>query len=275
MPRSLRIVLTGLSFAIFFGGSLALGLALFPLLFVVALGNIKRHRERCTRLIGWGYGTFTLWMKLTKLVQYEPISMPEELRGKPYVLVANHPTYIDLLFLLHYFPGLTCVAKASWYRNLFFGPLLRSTYYIPGPGYIRDQKSDLKSPVLDRMIKHVERGHPLLIFPEGTRSASNRLRRFKRGPFELAKQTGVPIVPVFIRVDRPFLMKGVPFWDVPPKRATFEFEILPLIDTKTDARSGRELRDDLQADFEKRFEAWLRTREHFEIWSSSAEIEPS
>ena len=98
MPRWLRAVLTTLAFALFFGLSVIIGIVLFPLLFVLALGDKERHRRRCTRLVAWGYGTFILYMRLMGLVEHRPIDVPEGLAGKPYVVVANHPTFIDLLF---------------------------------------------------------------------------------------------------------------------------------------------------------------------------------
>ena len=277
MPRWLRAVLTTLAFALFFGLSLVMGIVLFPALYLLALGNKERHRRRCTRLIAWGYGTFILHMRLTGLVSHRPIEVPDGLAGRPYVVVANHPTFIDLLFLLHYFPELTCVVKSSWYRkSLAFGPLLRSTNYIPGPGLPSDgQPGESASAVLDRMVAHVNKGHPLLIFPEGTRSAARRLRRFKRGAFEVAKRTGALLVPVMVRVDRPFLMKGVPFWRVPDKMVRFEFDVLPVIDPEHDERSARELCRDIEKELDKRFSAWVDEREKLGLFPGVAEAELS
>lgn len=275
MPRWLRALLTTLAFALFFGLSVVIGVVLFPALFVLALGDKERHRRRCTRLIAWGYGTFILHMRLTGLVAHRPIRVPEGLEGKPYVVVANHPTFIDLLFLLHYFPDLTCVVKSSWYRkSIAFGPLLRSTNYIPGPGIGGDGEGpESACRVLDRMVAHVEKGHPLLIFPEGTRSAVRQLRRFKRGAFEVAKRTGVPLVPVMIRVDRPFLMKGVPFWRVPDKMVRFEFDVLPAIDTANDERTARQLCRDVERELDRRFAAWVDERERLGLFPGVAEAE--
>ncbi|MEM9071137.1 MAG: lysophospholipid acyltransferase family protein [Myxococcota bacterium] len=276
MPRPLRVFLTVASFALFFGMSVVIGLLLFPILFLMALGNLERHRERCTRWIAWGYGTFILHLRLLGLVSHRPIEVPEGLKGKPYIVVANHPTFIDLIYLLHYFPGLTCVVKSSWYRkSIAFGPLLRSTNYVPGPGYPGDdvEDEDLDSRVLARMAAHIESGHPLLIFPEGTRSAARRIRRFKRGAFELAKRTGVPLVPVVVRVDRPFLMKGVPFWKVPEDSVRFEFDVLPVIDSANDPRDGRELRSDCHREFDRRFSAWVEERERRGYFPAAAEAE--
>ncbi len=274
MPRFLRVFLTCSAFAIFFSLSCVLGAVWFPLLFLLGLGNLEAHRRRCTRFCGWGYGTFIFFIRLIGLVGTKRApQMPPELKGKSYVLIANHPTFIDLLFLLNAFPGSTCVVKSSWYQSFAFGMLLRSTHYVPGPGYPGDYDSDedFESKVLERMCEHVDSGHPLLIFPEGTRSSERSLKRFKRGAFEIAKKTGVPIVPVFIKCDRPFLMKGVPFWKVPDHRAAFDFEVLPIIDTASDERCARDIRDDLHAEFRMRYTAWVAERERLGLLSAPAE----
>ncbi|MFW5920307.1 MAG: lysophospholipid acyltransferase family protein, partial [Polyangiales bacterium] len=213
MPRWLRIFFTGLSFVLFFVGGGLLGAVVAPLLLLLGLGRRERQRDRLTRVVNGSYAFFLWWMKLVGLIGYDKLEPPPELEGRSYVLVSNHPTLIDVLYLLNWFPRLTCVVKASWYRVWFFGTLLRGTHYLAGPGVAGDDvaSSDAAdgwgSTALDRMVEHLRAGHPLLVFPEGTRSKAARLRRFKRGPFEAARRAGVPIVPVFIHVDRPMLMK--------------------------------------------------------------------
>lgn len=261
MPRFLRIFLTAFGFTMFFLGTLVLGLVLFPVLFLLALGNTERHRDRCTRFVSVGYGTFIFFMRLMGLASVGPkVVLPPELEGKPYVMVANHPTLIDVLFLLHWCRGLTSVVKYEWYRNFFFGPALRSTHYISGPS-AEESRRGLESPALERMKAHVRGGHPLIMFPEGTRSKLDRLNRMRRGPFQIAKECGVPLVRVFIAVDRPMLMKGVPFWRVPDQRAHWEFEVLDIIDTETDPRSAEELRKDSSDEYRRRFGRWLEERD--------------
>lgn len=259
MPRWLRILLTGLSFLMFFIGGVLLGGLVAPFFLLLGLGNRAKQRDRVTRLLNRSYGLFLWWMRFAGLIGWQRrIGPPEELRGRPYVLVANHPSLIDVLYLLNWFPGLTCVVKASWYRVWFFGTLLRGTHYLPGPGVEGDDEGEGHRP-LERMVEQLREGHPLLVFPEGTRSKTTRMRRFRRGPFEAARQAGVPIVPVFVQVDRPFLQKNMPFWKVPKDRVRWSFERLPTIDP-ADYPNGRELRNAVQADFERRFEQALQQR---------------
>lgn len=48
-------------------------------------------------------------------------------------------------------------------------------------------------------IKTLKEGHPLVIFPEGTRSRGDALGEFKPGSFKLATKSGVPVVPIVIK----------------------------------------------------------------------------
>jgi len=253
MPRFLRVILTVLGFSVFFGGSVLLGILFFPLMLPFALFDMQRVRDRATRFVAIGYGTFLFWMKLMRLLDYERPVPPPGLEGRSYVVIANHPTLIDVIYLLNRFPGLTSVVKGVWYRSLVFGAVLRWTHYLP------NDAGDDHEAVLDTMVDHLERGHPLVIFPEGTRSGARKLRRFKRGAFEAAIRAGVPIVPVFIRVSHPFLMKGQKILDLPQARVRYDFEVLPMIDTA--GKDGRVLRNETQAMFRERWEQWVTERE--------------
>jgi 1-acyl-sn-glycerol-3-phosphate acyltransferase len=57
----------------------------------------------------------------------------------------------------------------------------------------------------------------LLLFPEGTRTRRERcvINRFRPGLALLAKQSGAPVLPVFISTDSPYLGKGWPIWRMP------------------------------------------------------------
>ena len=278
MLRPLRMLLSALCFLIFFAGSFLLGVVFCPLLWIVTLGRADVARRICTRFIGRGYGSFILCLKLMGLIAVTPrIAVPPELEGRSYVVVANHPTLIDVIFLLNWFPGLTCVVKKSWYDFFFWGPLLRSTHYLPnadeGDGV--DGCELQGAGTLERMVDHVKAGHPLAIFPEGTRSLATSLHRFKRGAFEIAERAGVPLVQVFVEVDRPFLMKGVPFWKTASGRAHYRLELLEVTEPSTDGEQGRQRRNEAQRRYEERFQASLHRRAIRDLPSDAESVHES
>lgn len=258
MPRWLRVVLTAWSFFLFFAGSPLIAIFVLPVLRLVAKDR-EDHRRRCTRLIAWCFRNFTAYCRFTRLIE-PPREMPAlegVVPGQPYVMITNHPSLIDIFFLLGMFEGLTCVAKGSWYHSLVLGPLLRQTAYLPGPGSGQDASEDM----LSAMVAHLERGHPLLVFPEGTRSTQERMHRFRRGAVEAAIRARVPIVALFLAIDRPYLLKGVPFWKVPKDTARYSMELVDVIDTSAiPLADAKKVNADLQARFHARFARMLAER---------------
>lgn len=269
MSRWLRIVLTTWSFFMFFAGSPLLGLVLFPVMRLRAK-SAADHRRRVTHMLHRGMWLFIRYCRWAGLIDIPGrVTLPAGIApGQPYVLVANHPTLIDM-FLLMGGLEVTCVAKGGWYKSLVLGPLLRSTDYLAGPGSGEEENED----VLGSMVAHLESGHALLVFPEGTRSRTDRLQRFRRGAVEAAIRAKVPIVPAFVSVDRPYLMKGVPFWHVPKDRARFDVEMFEPIDTTTlGPEDARRVNAELQAKYQARFARMLAERaEHPVLPSDTAE----
>jgi len=257
--RPIRLLLGLICFVIFFTGSLLLGTIFCPLLWLLMLGRTEKVRDIATAFIGRGYGSFLLCMRIFGLIgiDWSGLKPPPELQGRSYVLIANHPTWLDVILMMNRFRGLTCVAKKSWYDFFFFGALLRSTHYLPNSDVDDD---GLGKNVLDRMMAHVKSGHPLCMFPEGTRSLPTTLHRFKRGAFELAERAQVPLMMVFIHVDRPFLIKGVPFWKTLTGRARYSFEILDILEPSDAGDEGLQRRNQAQRLYEAHFQASLEGR---------------
>jgi 1-acyl-sn-glycerol-3-phosphate acyltransferase len=110
------------------------------------------------------------------------------------VLVANHASLIDILVLFDLFRPYKWVSKASNFRLPFVGWNMRLNDYVP----LRrgDRESVLE--MLAHCGRHLESGSPILMFPEGTRSADGALKAFKDGAFELAVTHGVPVIPIAV-----------------------------------------------------------------------------
>lgn len=125
---------------------------------------------------------------------------------RPQILVANHVSWYDVLALFMAVPGTALyVAKKELSRIPIFGRA------IGGCGHIfidrRDRKSAVESLVFAREMLE-KRSPTVIMFPEGTRSASGELQSFKKGAFVLALQTGVDVVPAVIVGSRAVMKKG-------------------------------------------------------------------
>lgn len=255
MPRWLRVFLTGFSFAMFFAATISIGLLSLPVLLFV-----KTDRRRLTRRINASQRMFAGFMRDVGLITYWPPVLPEGYEGKGFLLIANHPSLIDVVLTLSSLPELTCVASGYRYHNFIFGRMLRRTDFIPGVGMEGDEGVVDDSPVVRRIEERLREGVPVLVFPEGTRSGPRELRRFRRGAIEAAVRAGVPILPMFIALDTPFLMKGQKFWDCPKVTARYSFEWLgdPIETVGLDSRA---LTKTLAARYQARFDALLEERD--------------
>jgi 1-acyl-sn-glycerol-3-phosphate acyltransferase len=115
--------------------------------------------------------------------------------GMPCIFISNHQSHFDILTIFHTNPiNLRFLAK----RSLFNIPILG--YYLWLAGYIPVDRSNRESAIhsLDRAAKKIRNGIPIVAFAEGTRSLSNELLPFKKGPFMLALKAGAPVIPISI-----------------------------------------------------------------------------
>ncbi|MGH0028155.1 MAG: lysophospholipid acyltransferase family protein [Myxococcota bacterium] len=116
-------------------------------------------------------------------------------RDEAYVMVANHLSLLDILVMFRLFTHYKWVSKIENFRVPFIGWNMRLNRYI------QLRRGDRASVV--QMMKACRRtlaeGSSVMIFPEGTRSPTGRMRRFKPGAFELALDTGRPILPMVIQ----------------------------------------------------------------------------
>jgi 1-acyl-sn-glycerol-3-phosphate acyltransferase len=115
--------------------------------------------------------------------------------GRTYMLVANHLSLLDILVVFRLFRDFKWVSKIEVFKVPVIGWNMRLNGYIP----LRRGDRESVVEMLAACRKALGQGSSIMMFPEGTRSATGELRPFKAGAFELAKETSVPIVPMVIR----------------------------------------------------------------------------
>jgi 1-acyl-sn-glycerol-3-phosphate acyltransferase len=138
---------------------------------------------------------------------------------RPCVVVCNHPGLFDVLFLIKDIPNLCVLVKPSLPRFLPLKHILKSLGYILAPDH--DQVNPMDA--AEAAMAELRAGNKLQLFPEGTRSPRGQLRRFRPGAFKIARMTGVPVQPVLIRNDPPFLPKEERWYY--PQRNTRTFKL--------------------------------------------------
>jgi putative phosphoserine phosphatase/1-acylglycerol-3-phosphate O-acyltransferase len=115
---------------------------------------------------------------------------------RPAVFIFNHQSAVETLLLCKLlrrdFVG---IAKKELQRSPLFGPL----FAAGGTIFIDRFNHDQAVHALEPAIEALRRGISVVIAPEGTRSPTPRLGRFKKGAFHLAMAAKRPIVPIVFR----------------------------------------------------------------------------
>ncbi len=124
---------------------------------------------------------------------------------KPAIYVANHRGKLDGPLLLGIIPECAVIIKQK-YANL---PLY--SYFVKHLNFIGVSPHSVAnlSRAHNACKKALENGHNLLIFPEGARSSTIKMLTFKDFAFRIAKEMNLPVIPVVIHTDIPFMTKSM------------------------------------------------------------------
>jgi 1-acyl-sn-glycerol-3-phosphate acyltransferase len=213
--RAWRALRTGIAFIAFGVGALTLSLAVFALLRVLP----ERHGRQGFRvqyLVHLSFRFFEILMRWLGLIRVTRTGI-EQLRGSgARLVIANHPTLIDVVLLIARMPQADCVVKRRHWQNWFTRGVVAGARYVPNDG---------GQEVVRACVDRLAAGRSLIFFPEGTRSPRNGLGRFQRGVAHIALGSGCNPIPVLIRCDPPTLMKGTRWYDVPDRPAELRIEV--------------------------------------------------
>jgi 1-acyl-sn-glycerol-3-phosphate acyltransferase len=114
--------------------------------------------------------------------------------NEAYVMVANHLSLLDILVLFRLFTHFKWVSKIENFRVPCIGWNMRLNGYIP---LVRGDRASVVE-MMRQCEQTLGEGNSIMMFPEGTRSPTGRMRAFKTGAFELALKTKRPILPLVI-----------------------------------------------------------------------------
>jgi 1-acyl-sn-glycerol-3-phosphate acyltransferase len=142
---------------------------------------------------------------------------------RPYVVVANHESFVDILLISHLPWEMKWLSKAAFFKYPLVGWMMRMAGDIK---LIRGRKESIVAAMdscKDRLSKRVS----VMIFPEGTRTRDGKLQEFKDGAFRLAIETGCPVLPLAVHGAYTALISGD--WRFGVSDA--EVRVLPVIET--------------------------------------------
>ena len=214
-----RLLATGGCFAVFGFGGLALSTIVFPILFTIP-DTTRVLRARW--LIHKSFEAFIRLMEIVGIMRLEIIGA-DRLRGCRNALVlANHPTLIDVVALISLMPSASCVVKRALWNNPFLGGVVRAA------GYISNSNPEN---LIDDCAEDLNSGNPLIFFPEGTRSNPGQPLRFARGASYILLKSGKPVQPVLIDCSPSTLTKREKWYHIPHRRFHLRIEALEPVNT--------------------------------------------
>lgn len=212
--RVWRIFATALAFACFGIGGALLWLVVFPLQALV-LRDAARRQQAARRVVQAAFRLFIGWMRLLGLIRYQ-LHGVDKLQRRGLLILANHPTLIDVAFLIGLVPNASCVVKSTLADHPCTRGPVRATGYI-----CNNPNADLLLACTDTLAA----GSNLIIFPEGTRSRPGQALKMQRGAAQIALRGGLDITPVRIHCEPLGLYKGQPWWTVARRPLRFTIEV--------------------------------------------------
>lgn len=217
-----RLFATGLSLAVFGICGLLFSLAVFPL---ASLRLHRASRQRAvTTVIHWYFRALVAALQRAGVMELEVTGANALCSGMPAIVVANHPTYLDVVVLLALMPSACCAVKNAHWSNPCLWGIVRAAGYV--------SNADPAAFVED-CVRQIERGYSMIIFPEGSRSpAPNRLHAFSRGFAHTALEAGAPILPVLMHCDPPAFTKQMRWYHVPERRFRMTVNVLEPVGIK-------------------------------------------
>lgn len=193
-----RFGVLALCFAAFGIGGILFTLAVFPAMRLIP-GSADGHRRRARRLVRSCFAALVSILRATGTMRLETRNASLLRDCRHCLVLANHPSYLDVVVLLALMPDADCVVKDGLWRSRYFRGVVRET------GYISNADPDR---LVDECAAAIRRRGPLLIFPEGTRSVPGRPLVFQRGAARVALRSQCALVPVVISCDPPVWAKG-------------------------------------------------------------------
>ncbi|WP_373456104.1 lysophospholipid acyltransferase family protein [Acinetobacter sp. YH01016] len=217
-----RVGATGFSFASFGIGGVAIGGLVAPLV-NLSTRNPDLRQQRAQKVIKHSFKGFTEMMVKLGIMTYDIEGLEKLQHSQQELVIANHPTLVDVVVLIGLMEQANCVVKQALWSNPFTKGPVQSAGYILNAGseqFIHDCVEKLRQ----------DQAASLLIFPEGTRTAKGELlNEFQRGAANIAIRANVPIRPVLINCTPSTLTKNEKWYHIPSQPFHIQVKVLDAI----------------------------------------------
>ena len=136
------------------------------------------------------------WLCLKSLGQKIVVKgkIPSEQNG-PYLYLSNHQSFLDAFLVAYAMPHhITALGAAKYFKLPIWGWMMKAHGVVP----VDHANHNRAVAAVSQGEETIKNGFSLVIFPEGERSRTGKLQKFKKGAFHLARNTGVTIIPFTI-----------------------------------------------------------------------------
>ncbi len=215
-----RLFATAIAFSLFGFGGVVVPLLALPILYLLP-GGVSQRQIRARKLVHWTFWIYIHIMRSLGILTWE-IDRLDRLQRSGILVLANHPTLLDVVFLVAFIPNADCIVKSRLKMN----PAMRG--FVALTGYITNDSAET---MIDSAKHSLEQGNALIIFPEGTRTKPGQELSFQRGAANIIVRTGFIPTPVIINCEPATLSKQHKWYHIPKERKfNLSFRVLDDIE---------------------------------------------
>lgn len=137
--------------------------------------------------------------------------------SKPSLIISNHQSFVDILQMLMLNPKIVLMVKDWVYYSPIFGRAIRYLDFVTISNGVSDNLDSIKS--------LIDKGYSIMVFPEGSRSKTEKLQRFHKGAFLIAEKLKLDITPILLHGYGNTIRKN----DFLIKKSILSYKVLPRI----------------------------------------------
>lgn len=190
--RSLIVILEMLIFAL---GALFIGLVIIPFSTLKYKG--VEQKKYCANIVHKAWKLFCKILCAFNTISIKTTGDFGEIKGK--LIVASHPSLLDIVLLIGLIPNCLCLAKKELLKNPIMHNIVKSLYIINDVELEQFQ---------DETKNALNNDFNIIIFPTGTRTLENEEIKIHKGAAQIAIHANKDIIPIKIEADYPLLIKN-------------------------------------------------------------------
>lgn len=220
IERLWRGIATAFCFALFGIVGATLSLILIPLVIITPNNKTRQHIGKL--FLRTCFIVF-LWLIQRLSIVTITIENRHRLQQSGVLVLANHPSLIDVIVLIALIKNPDCIIKESLLKNPFMLGMLQFAGFIP---------NQTGEETIIKAVDSLKKGNNLILFPEGTRTEGTQNLKFKRGAANIALRGPFEITPILISCSQSFLPKNAKWYEPPRIKPQFKIHVCDNIDIK-------------------------------------------